>query len=114
MKISIIIVMGVVFAIFFAFTFQSFNDFVTRESVLTSSTIFLMFILSILSNELYFSYRERQVQVVETYFDTEDEIVNIDEIEIKKTNVEKQDIHKITEDFKRHFEKPMSPFDVER
>lgn len=114
MKISIIIVMGGIFAIFFAFTFQSFNDFVTRESVLTSSTIFLMFILSILSNELYFSYRERQVQVIETYFDTEDEIVNIDEIEIKKTNVEKQDILQITEDFKKHFEKPISPFEVER
>jgi len=113
MKISIIILMGVIFAIFFAFTFQSFNDFVTRESVLTSSSIFLMLILGVLLNELYLSYRERQVEAVETYFDAEDEIMNIDKIQIKNNREEKQDIHQITEDFRRHFEKPISPFDIE-
>ena len=108
MKTYFIIVMGVIFAIFFTLSFQSLDDFFTRESVVTHSFIFSVLIFSILINDLYLSYRENKVEPIQTYFDAEDEIINLDEIKIEEGN---QNINQVLE-IKKGLEKTISPFDL--
>ena len=108
MKTYFIIVMGVIFAIFFTLSFQSLDDFFTRESVVTYSFIFSVLIFSILINDLYLAYKENKVEPIQTYFDAEDEIINLDEIKIEEGN---QNINQVLE-IKKGLEKTISPFDL--
>ena len=108
MKTYFIIVMGVIFAIFFTLSFQSLDDFFTRESVVTYSFIFSMLISGILINDLYLAYKENKVEPIQTYFDAEDEIINLDAIRIEE---DKRNMNQVSE-VKKDLEKAISPFDL--
>lgn len=94
-----LIIIGISNSIFFLLFFKSFSDFFTREAILMGNLIFAVFALGYLVKELYISYRERKIEPVQTYFDSNDEIINIDTIQ---TSQEIADVDIATE-FKNKF-----------